>query len=285
MVLAAGGWPGWWTVGWVTAAMVGGRTCAMATNRVVDRWIDARNPRTAGRHLPRGVLGVWRAAAAGRRGRRAHVRARRAMLNPLCLALWRRSRSSSSSATPTPSASPGSRTGSSASPTASPPPAAGSRCAARSKPPAFVIWFALTVWIGGFDLIYACQDVEVDRAQGLHSFPARFGVRAALIAARVNHALTALALADTRPGSWRSASVLLGRLARGRGAVRLRALAGAPARSLAARRRVLQRERLHRGDRARRGRARPALWRRRRLDQGRGRARRCSRASPAATTS
>src|SRR5262249_30025464 len=58
MVLAAGGWPGGWTVAWVTAAMVGARTCAMATNRVVDRWIDARNPRTAGRHLPRGTLGV-----------------------------------------------------------------------------------------------------------------------------------------------------------------------------------------------------------------------------------
>jgi len=58
MALAAGGWPGWWTVGWVTAAMAGARTCAMATNRVVDRWIDARNPRTAGRHLPAGTLRV-----------------------------------------------------------------------------------------------------------------------------------------------------------------------------------------------------------------------------------
>src|SRR5437899_9119968 len=58
MALAAGGWPGWRTVGWVTAAMVGGRTCAMAANRVVDRFIDARNPRTAGRHLPRGLLAV-----------------------------------------------------------------------------------------------------------------------------------------------------------------------------------------------------------------------------------
>ena len=58
MLLAAGGWPGAWAVGWVTAAMVGARTCAMAANRVVDRWIDARNPRTAGRHLPRGVLGL-----------------------------------------------------------------------------------------------------------------------------------------------------------------------------------------------------------------------------------
>ena len=56
MALAARGWPGTWTVVWVTAAMVGARTCAMATNRVVDRRIDARNPRTAGRHLPRGVL-------------------------------------------------------------------------------------------------------------------------------------------------------------------------------------------------------------------------------------
>src|SRR5207244_1146542 len=44
--------------------------------------------------------------------------------------------------------------------------------------PAIILWFALTVWIAGFDLIYACQDVEVDRAQGLHSVPARFGIAA-----------------------------------------------------------------------------------------------------------
>ena len=61
--------------------------------------------------------------------------------------------------------------------------------------PALVLWFALTVWIAGFDLIYACQDVDVDRAQGLHSVPARFGVAAALATARVSHALTAAALA------------------------------------------------------------------------------------------
>ena len=58
MVLAAGGWPGGWTVFWVTAAMVGARSCAMATTRVVDRRFDAENPRTAGRHLPRGLLRV-----------------------------------------------------------------------------------------------------------------------------------------------------------------------------------------------------------------------------------
>jgi 4-hydroxybenzoate polyprenyltransferase len=51
------------------------------------------------------------------------------------------------------------------------------------------------VWIAGFDLIYACQDVEFDRAHGLHSVPARFGIPAALALARINHVLTAAALA------------------------------------------------------------------------------------------
>ena len=51
------------------------------------------------------------------------------------------------------------------------------------------------MWIAGFDLIYACQDIDIDRTQGLHSFPARFGVAAALTMARVNHGLTAVALA------------------------------------------------------------------------------------------
>jgi 4-hydroxybenzoate polyprenyltransferase len=62
-------------------------------------------------------------------------------------------------------------------------------------PLALVLWFAVTVWIAGFDLIYACQDVEFDRAHGLHSVPARFGVPAALGLARANHALTSATLA------------------------------------------------------------------------------------------
>ena len=58
--------------------------------------------------------------------------------------------------------------------------AAGGWIAVRGafEPPAFVLWLALTVWIAGFDLIYACQDVEIDRAQRLHSVPARFGIAA-----------------------------------------------------------------------------------------------------------
>ncbi|HKB24660.1 MAG TPA: UbiA-like polyprenyltransferase [Methylomirabilota bacterium] len=193
MVLAAGGWPGWRTLGWVTAAMVGGRTCAMAANRVVDRAIDAANPRTAGRHLPTGSLGVWELrlfAAAG--AALLFVAAWR--LNPLCLALaplalvFLVGYSYTKRFTWTSHWILGFTDGIAA---------AGGWIAVRGAfdAPALVLWFALTVWIAGFDLLYACQDVDVDRAQGLHSVPARFGVGPALVTARVNHALTAAALA------------------------------------------------------------------------------------------
>ena len=58
MVLAAEGWPTWHQFAWITVAMVSARTVGMSANRVIDRHIDARNPRTAGRHLPRGTLKV-----------------------------------------------------------------------------------------------------------------------------------------------------------------------------------------------------------------------------------
>lgn len=193
MALAAGGWPGAWTVAWVTAAMVGARTCAMATNRVVDRWIDARNPRTAGRDLPRGTLGVneLRALAAGGA---ALMFVAAAMLNTLCLVLaplalvFLVGYSYTKRFTWASHWFLGFTDGIAA---------AGGWIAVRGRfePPALVLWLALTVWIAGFDLIYACQDVNVDREQGLHSVPARFGIPAALTLARVSHAVTAAALA------------------------------------------------------------------------------------------
>ncbi len=193
MLLAAHGWPGTWTVVWVTAAMVGARTCAMATNRVVDRWIDARNPRTAGRHVPRGVLGVWELRALAAAGA-ALMFVAAARLNSLCLALaplalvFLVGYSYTKRFTWASHWILGFTDGIAA---------AGGWIAVRAsfEPPALVLWLALTVWIAGFDLIYACQDVEIDRAQGLHSFPARFGIAAALRWARINHALTAGALA------------------------------------------------------------------------------------------
>ena len=193
MVLAARGWPGWWTMLWVTAAMVGARTCAMATNRVVDRWIDAKNPRTAGRHLPRGVLGAAEMKGLAAVGA-ALMFVAASMLNPLCLALaplalaFLVGYSYTKRFTWTSHWILGFTDGIAA---------GGGWIAVRGHldAPALVLWFALTVWIAGFDLIYACQDVDFDRANRLHSAPARFGIPAALRLARINHALTAAALA------------------------------------------------------------------------------------------
>jgi 4-hydroxybenzoate polyprenyltransferase len=193
MLLAAGGWPGWWTVVFVTVAMAGARTCAMAANRVIDRAIDARNPRTAGRHLPRGLLRAGELAALAAAGAAAMFLAAWA-LNRLCLALaplalaFLVGYSYTKYFTWTSHWILGFTDGI----------AVGGGWIAVTgglEAPALVLWFAVTVWIAGFDLIYACQDIAFDRASGLHSVPARFGVAAALRAARVNHALTALALA------------------------------------------------------------------------------------------
>ncbi len=193
MVLAAHGWPGGRVVVWVTLAMVGGRTLAMSVNRLADRVLDARNPRTAGRHLPAGLLTPGQvAAAAGASAALLFLSAWR--LNPLCLALaplaavFLIGYSYTKRFTWLTHWVLGFTDGIAA---------AGGWIAVREAfdPPVFVLWFALTVWIGGFDLIYACQDVEFDRATGLHSFPARFGIAAALRTARVCHALTIAAFA------------------------------------------------------------------------------------------
>src|SRR5262249_49824648 len=193
MVLAAGGWPGWRTVIWVTAAMAGARTCAMAANGVIDRAVDAENPRAAGRHVPRGLLRTGELAALSTAGA-ALMFIAAWMLNRMCLALaplalvFLVGYSYTKYFTWTSHWILGFTDGIAA---------AGGWLAVRERldPPAFVLWFALTVWIAGFDLIYACQDVAFDRARGLYSVPARFGVSTALAAARVNHVLTAAALA------------------------------------------------------------------------------------------
>ena len=193
MLLAAGGWPGWRTVAWVTAAMVGARTCAMAANRVIDRTIDAANPRTAGRHLPTGVLRVVALRLLATAGAVLMFLAAW-MLNPLCLALaplaliFLVGYAYTKRFTWTSHWILGFTDGIAA---------AGGWIAVRGRldAPAVILWCALTVWIAGFDLMYACQDVDFDRANGLHSVPARFGIPTALALARINHVLTAAALA------------------------------------------------------------------------------------------
>jgi 4-hydroxybenzoate polyprenyltransferase len=203
MGLAARGWPGWRVVIWVTLAMVGARTLAMSVNRLVDRAIDARNPRTAGRHLPRGLLTPGEVLAGALAGG-ALLLVSAWQLNPLCLKLaplaivFLVGYHYTKYFTWTSHWILGFTDGIAA---------AGGWIAVteRFELPAFLLWFAVTVWIGGFDLIYACQDVEFDRAERLRSVPARFGVAAALLWSRICHALTALALAAvglTIPLGW-----------------------------------------------------------------------------------
>jgi 4-hydroxybenzoate polyprenyltransferase len=193
MVLAARGWPGGHAVLWITVAMVAARTTAMAANRLVDRHLDARNPRTAGRHLPRGLLAPGGVAAAAAASAAVFLVAAW-RLGPLCLALaplalvflvgysytkrftwlshWILGLTDGAAA-------------------------AGAWIAVRGTldPPGWLLWLAVTVWIAGFDILYACQDVEFDRREGLHAVPARFGLRAALRVARACHVATAATLA------------------------------------------------------------------------------------------
>jgi 4-hydroxybenzoate polyprenyltransferase len=193
MVLAADGWPGGRVVLWVTLAMVGARTLAMSVNRLADRFIDAANPRTAARHLPAGLLTPAQVTAAAVASA-ALFFVSAWMLNPLCLALsplaaiFLVGYSYTKRFTWLSHWILGFTDGIAA---------AGGWIAVRGTfdPPVYVLWFALTVWIAGFDLIYACQDVAFDRRAGLHAFPARFGIKPALDMARLCHVLTVGAFA------------------------------------------------------------------------------------------
>jgi 4-hydroxybenzoate polyprenyltransferase len=178
----------WLDLGLVTVAMVAGRTFAMAANRVIDRGIDAHNPRTAQRELVTGAVSV-RTAVVGALVALAVFLGATALLNPLCLAL------APLAVVPLIVYPYGKRF------TWAPhailalaqavaPIGAWLAVTGHWSWPAVVLGVAVGLWIGGFDLIYACQDVEVDRSIGVRSFPARFGVRAALIASSVTHVLT-----------------------------------------------------------------------------------------------
>jgi 4-hydroxybenzoate polyprenyltransferase len=176
----------------VTLAMVGLRTFAMAANRIIDREIDARNPRTAGRELVTGAVSL-RTAYAGSAVALVVFLGAAALLNPLCLALapiavipmvvypyGKRF-------TDFPHAILGLAQ-------AMGPIGAWLAVTGSWSWDAVVLGLAVGVWIGGFDLIFGCQDVAADRADGVRSVPARFGVDAALYGARAAHVVTVLLL-------------------------------------------------------------------------------------------
>lgn len=182
------GWPGWSVLIWVTVAMASARTAAMGANRVIDRFIDAGNPRTAGREVPSGKITpaqAWTLVVVSL----VVMAFAAAQLNPLCLWLmplavvfligypytkrytwlchaWL-----------------GITDGAAA---------AGGWIAVTGEfaPPAWLLWAVVIFWMIGLDVIYATMDYDFDRRNNVKSIPVRFGIPRALKIAAGSHALT-----------------------------------------------------------------------------------------------
>ncbi len=186
-----------WRVLWIVAAMVAARSAAMGFNRLVDARHDALNPRTAMRELPRGVIssreatlfvtissGVFLVAAW--------------MLGPLCFVLapvalaivfWYSMAKRFTSYTQlflglAMAVAP-----------------VGGWLAAGGREgwEPWLLGLAIGTWVAGFDVLYACQDLEFDRAHGLRSIPVRFGVRRSLMISRAMHVATVVCLGALAP--------------------------------------------------------------------------------------
>ena len=191
--IAAGGHPAPAQLGWITLAMLGARTAAMSLNRLIDRHIDALNPRTAGRALPRGLISVaevWIYTILSF-GLLLFAATR---LNWLCVQLmpiavlvlvlysytkrwtWACHLALGLADALAP---------------------VGAWVAIRAAIdlPAVILGLGMGSWVAGFDIIYACQDYDFDRRYGIHSIPARFGKAHALIVARYLHAFSIIMLA------------------------------------------------------------------------------------------
>lgn len=191
-IIIEGTWPTWGEIFWVTIAMVAARSAAMSLNRLIDRVIDAKNPRTAKRAIPAGLLSVTEVllfiivsflvlfVAAWQ-------------LNPLAVKLlplavfvlvlysyckrftWLCHFILGVALGFGPLGGWIATTG-------------------QVNGTAMLLFFTVMIWTAGFDIIYACQDTEFDVKEGLYSVPSRFGIKNALIIARFCHLLTILGL-------------------------------------------------------------------------------------------
>jgi 4-hydroxybenzoate polyprenyltransferase len=192
LFLVSGGWPSGLDFLWITVAMVGGRTFGMAANRLVDAEVDKRNPRTKDRAIPAGRLS--RGATVAYMGATLAVfLAAVWQLHPVCRKLW-----------------PAALAAMVVYPYAKRftwaahlflgfvyfviPTAIWLAVSGELSRPAVVLGLGAGLWVAGFDIIYACQDVEHDRAEGLHSMPADLGVAPALWVSRVFHVAFVLCL-------------------------------------------------------------------------------------------
>ncbi len=192
MLLAAEGWPTWSQFFWITVAMAAARTLAMGSNRIADRWIDARNPRTADRPLITGAISLhtaWvgtiiaaiiLALAAWQLSTLTLILLPGAYLFLIGYSFTKRFTWLSHFILGfTDGLAP-----------------VGAWVAIRNSLftvqdiPAWILLGVVTFWIAGFDMIYACQDVDFDQQEGLASIPANFGIPPALRLSSILHALT-----------------------------------------------------------------------------------------------
>jgi 4-hydroxybenzoate polyprenyltransferase len=187
-----------WRILWIVVAMVAARSAAMGFNRLVDAWFDALNPRTAAREIPRGVISKPAATifvivssvvfivAAWMLGRVCFA------LSPVALAIvfWYSLAKRFTAYTQlflglAMAVAP-----------------VGGWLAAggpAGHPAPWLLGFGIGTWVAGFDVLYACQDLEFDRGHGLRSIPVRFGVGRSLWISRMLHVLTILSLVSLQP--------------------------------------------------------------------------------------
>lgn len=194
--LAARGLPSWWTLTWLTLAMVAVRSFAMTFNRLADIEIDRANPRTSGRPLVTGAISIGQAKAFCAITALMFIGAC-AFLNLVCLILavpalvFSAIYSLLKRITPLCHFWLGATLGLA--------PLAGSLAVdphALGLPP-IMLFFAVTFWVGAFDVYYAFQDLDFDKSAGIHSLPADFGPSTALGLAAFSHTMTVIFLVLT----------------------------------------------------------------------------------------
>lgn len=196
-VLAAGGIPAADKAAWILVAMVGARSGAMAMNRLADRELDARNPRTADRAFPRGLVRTSQVAVLVGVSYALFLYAAW-RLNPLCFTLAPVAILITAGYSYTKRFTTLSHLILGLS-LAMAPVGAWIAVTGRLKAAPVVLGVAVLFWVAGFDILYALQDVDFDRRSGLYSLPARMGADGAVWVARGFHLLTVASLVGLIP--------------------------------------------------------------------------------------